>query len=305
MCVDLSLRHEPVSDLFPQPSSAGEWASYRVADDQVRSFDELGYLAGVPMLTPAQVDVLRDELSELSRASHPGRHLFYEYNSNESADPSRVLFHALGAWRIMPGFHDLLWNPAFLVPASQLLRGGVRFWHDQLFSKPAHHGGVVAWHQDYSYWTRTKPMTHLTCWIALDDATLDNGCLHYVPRSHHWDLLPKPALAGDMNAIQSVLSDDQKAAFEPVPIELKKGMATFHHPVMLHGSFENDTDGPRRAAVINVFRDGVRSASDEPLLEGVPPIRAGEPMGGRFFPPLFDPERAGFGRPEAIQGGSK
>jgi ectoine hydroxylase-related dioxygenase (phytanoyl-CoA dioxygenase family) len=136
-------------------------------------------------------------------------------------------------------------------------------------------------------------MSHLTCWIALDDATRDNGCLHYVPRSHHWDLLPKPALAGDMDAIQSVLSDDQKKEFKPVAIELKKGMATFHHPLMLHGSFENRTEGPRRAAVINVFRNGVRSASGEPLLEGVAPIPAGQPISGRFFPSLFDPQDAG------------
>ena len=97
--------------------------------------------------------------------------MFHEYHTNESTDPTRVLFHALGAWRITPGFHDLLWHPAFTVPASQLLGGAVRFWHDQLFCKPAQHGGVVAWHQDYSYWTRTKPMAHLTCWIGLDDAT--------------------------------------------------------------------------------------------------------------------------------------
>jgi ectoine hydroxylase-related dioxygenase (phytanoyl-CoA dioxygenase family) len=290
MYEDLSLEHEPISSLFLRPATARDWASYRISDEQVRFFDEFGYLAGIPVLTSDQVDALRAELAELTDPSHPGHDLFYEYNSNESTDPSRVLFHALGAWRITPGFHDLLWNPAFLVPASQLLRGGVRFWHDQLFSKPARHGGVVAWHQDYSYWTRTKPMTHLTCWIALDDATRDNGCLHYVPRSHEWDLLPKPALAGDTDAIQSVLSDEQKKLFRPVAIELKKGMATFHHPLMLHGSFENTTDGPRRAAVINVFRDGVRSASSEPLLQGVPPIPAGQPMGGRFFPSLFDPQ---------------
>ena len=286
---DLSLEHEPVSSLFPRPATAQDWASYRISDQQVRFFDEFGYLAGIRLLTDEQVEALRAELADVTNPSHPGHGLFYEYNSNESADVSRVLFHALGAWRITPGFHDLLWNPAFLVPASQLLRGAVRFWHDQLFSKPARHGGVVAWHQDYSYWTRTKPMTHLTCWIALDDATRDNGCLHYVPGSHEWDLLPKPALAGDMDAIQSVLSDEQKARFEPVAIELKKGMATFHHPLMLHGSFENSTDGPRRAAVINVFRDGVRSASSEPLLQGVPPIPEGQPMGGQFFPSLFDP----------------
>jgi hypothetical protein len=292
---DLSLNHEPVGDLFPRPANSVQWSRYRLSDEQVTFFQEFGYLSGIPMLTSRQVDVLREELAALTTGSHPGQHLFYEYNSNESADPSRVLFHALGAWRIAPGFHDLLWNPAFVVPASQLLDGAVRFWHDQVFSKPARHGGVVAWHQDYSYWTRTKPMTHLTCWIALDDATRENGCLHYVPRSHAWKLLPKPALAGDMDAIQTVLSDEQKAQFTPVAIELTKGMATFHHPLMVHGSFENNTDRPRRAAVVNAFRDGVRSASSEPLLEGVPPIPAGEPMGGRFFPLLFDPRTAGWG----------
>ena len=228
-------------------------------------------------------------MAALVDPSHPGNGLFYEYNSNESVDPSRVLFHALGAWRITPGFHDILWNPAFTVPASQLLGGAVRFWHDQLFCKPAHHGGVVAWHQDYSYWTRTQPMSHLTCWIGLDDATSSNGCLQYMPGSHRWQLLPVTGLAGDMNAIQTVLSDEQKRDFRPVAIELKKGECAFHHPMMVHGSFENTTDGPRRATVINVFRDGVRSDSNDELLAGVPPIPKGEKMDGQFFPLLYDP----------------
>jgi ectoine hydroxylase-related dioxygenase (phytanoyl-CoA dioxygenase family) len=165
----------------------------------------------------------------------------------------------------------------------------VRFWHDQIFYKPALHGGVVAWHQDYSYWTRTTPMAHLSCWVGLDDSTRANGCVHYVPGSHQWNLLPVTGLADDMNAIQSVLSDEQKGRFKPVAIELKKGEASFHHPLMVHGSFENQTHRPRRAAVINVFRDGVVSDSDEPPLEGVPSIPAGQKMQGQFFPLLFDP----------------
>jgi hypothetical protein len=44
---------------------------------------------------------------------------------------------------------------------------------------------------------------------------------------------------------------------------------------------------PRRATVGNVFRDGVRSDSDSPTLEGVPAIPKGQPMGGRFLPLLF------------------
>ncbi len=242
------------------------------------------------MLNDEQVDGLREELSALVDPSHPGRELFYEYNSNESTDPSRILFHALGAWRVAPGFHDLLWNPAFLMPAAQLLGGAVRFWHDQIFYKPAHHGGVVAWHQDYSYWTRTQPMAHLSCWIGLDDSTRENGCVHYVPGSHLWNLLPVTGLAHEMDAIQTVLSEKQQQQFKPVAIELKKGEASFHHPLMVHGSYENITDSPRRAAVINVFRDGVVSASDKPALEGVPAIPIGEKMEGQFFPLLFDPD---------------
>jgi ectoine hydroxylase-related dioxygenase (phytanoyl-CoA dioxygenase family) len=289
---DLSAHHGFIGDVFALPATEDEWKKYHLSDEQVEFYNEYGYLKGVPILTERQVEILREELDQLMMTSHPRHRLFYEYHSNESSDPGRVLFHALGAWRIMPGFHDLLWNPAFTVPASQLLGGGVRFWHDQLFCKPAHHGGVVAWHQDYSYWTRTTPLAHLTCWIGLDDSTRDNGCVHYVPGSHRWPDLPKTGLTGDMEAIRSVLTKQQKEQFRPVPIELKKGECSFHHPRMIHGSYENNTDSPRRGVVINAILDGVTSNSDEPLLKDVPVIPKGHKMEGQFFPLLLDPQTA-------------
>lgn len=289
---DLSNYHEPVGGLFSLPSTAEEWRSYRLTDEQVEFYREHGYLAGVRMLTDDQVEALRAELRELMNPEHRLRHLFYEYHSNESRDPSRTLFHALGAWRVAVGFHDLLWNPRFTVAASQLLGGSVRFWHDQLFCKPARYGGVVAWHQDYSYWTRTTPLAHLTCWIGLDDSTRENGCVHYVPGSHLWPDLPVTGLTGDMEAIRSVLDREQRERFEPVAVELKAGECSFHHPRTIHGSHPNTSDRPRRATVINVFLDGVRSNSDDAPLEGVPPVPRGRAMGGRFFPLLFDPPKA-------------
>ena len=290
MVEDLSKQHYLLSDLFSEPRTPAEWASLRLSDEQVEFYRDNGYLAGIKILNDEQVDSLRTELAELVDPAHPGNELFYEFNSNESADPKKILFHALGAWRIKPGFHDLLWNPAFGVPASQLLDGPVRFWHDQLFYKPARDGGVVIWHQDYSYWTRTQPMAHLSCWIGLDDSTPDNGCLHYVPGSHRWNLLPRADFANDMETIQGVLSEEQKRDFKPKAIVLKKGECSFHHPLVVHGSYENRTERPRRAVVINVVRDGVYSVSDKPLLEGVPPIAVGERLSGQFFPLLFDPD---------------
>lgn len=280
MSQDLSNFHQPITEIF---SASG---NNPLSDEQIKFFNENGYLAGVKILDDAQIEILRLELLDLMKPEQAGNPLFYEYHNNESDDENRILFHALGAWRVSRAFHDLLWNRRFTVPASQILNGAVRFWHDQLFVKPAKDGGIVAWHQDYSYWTRTRPMAHLTCWIGLDDSTKENGCVHYIPRSHKWNLLPRGKLAGGMNAIFEVLSEEQKREFQPVAIELKEGEASFHHPLMLHGSFENFSEKPRRAAVINVFRDGVISDSDAPLLEGVSVIAKGEKIAGRFFPLL-------------------
>ncbi len=287
---DLSLYSSPVSQLFKEPESKADWDAYRLTDEQVEFFQENGYLSGVRLLEDYQIEILREELSELFDPSDADRDLFYEFHSNESSVPGTVLFHALGAWRTRPGLHDILWNPAFVMAASQLLEGAVRFWHDQLFCKPPKDGGVVAWHQDYSYWTRTQPMAHLTCWIGLDESTKENGCLHYIPGSHRWELLPITGLAGDMEAIQTVLSDEQKEQFKPVAVELEAGECAFHHPLMVHGSYENRTEIPRRAIVLNVFRDGVASDSSEALLNGVPPIPKGEKMEGQFFPLLYSGE---------------
>jgi ectoine hydroxylase-related dioxygenase (phytanoyl-CoA dioxygenase family) len=288
MVEDLSRYHRPVSELFPSFQPV-HWSKYRLSEDQVEFYRQHGYLAGIRMLDDTQLGALREELAELVDPSHPGHELFYEFNANESADPQKILFHALGGWRIKPGLHDLLWHPGFVVPAAQLLGGAVRFWHDQIFYKPARHGGIVIWHQDYSYWTRTTPMAHLSCWIGLDDSTRDNGCVHYVPGSHRWQLLPRASFANNMDAVLDALTPVQRAEFKPVAIELKAGECSFHHPLMVHGSYANSKDRPRRAVVLNAFRDGVTSASDAPLLEGVPPIAAGEKIGGQFFPLLFDP----------------
>ncbi|MDG1571924.1 phytanoyl-CoA dioxygenase family protein [Robiginitalea sp. M366] len=287
---DLAQFHGLVGDLFPDLPARDAWEQYRLSAEQVAFFEEHGYLTHIPVLDKTQVEALREELKALMNPSHPGHHLFYEFHSNESSDPDRILFHSLGHWRISPGFHDVLWNPRFVVPAAQLLGcRTVRFWHDQLFCKPARHGGVVAWHQDYSYWTRTTPLQHLTCWVGLDDAHANNGCLQYIPGSHRWELLEKIELAGDMEGLSALLSESQREQYRNrVAVEMPAGFAAFHHPKLVHGSYENRSDSPRRAFVINVFADGTRSASDEVLLTGVPPIPKGQPMQGPFFPVLFE-----------------
>src|SRR5437867_3054024 len=100
MPVDLSTHHSPITQLFKQPANKEEWEQYRVTQDQVEFFQHQGYLAGLHILDDEQIQTLRAELTELVDPSHAAHNLFYEFHSNESTDPAKVLFHALGAWRI-------------------------------------------------------------------------------------------------------------------------------------------------------------------------------------------------------------
>jgi ectoine hydroxylase-related dioxygenase (phytanoyl-CoA dioxygenase family) len=276
--MDLSLSHAPLTDLFSEP------AAHPLSVDG-EEFERAGFVMSVPVLDENKVSVLREALDGLV-TNNAGDPLFYEYHSNESKEDGNRLLHALGAWRISPVFHDLIFYRPIIEIAEQLLGGAVRFWHDQVFVKPARDGAVVAWHQDYSYWTRTVPLAHLTCWIGLDDSDEENGCVQYVPGSHRWHLLPRGDLANDMTAVFQHLNAEQKDAFLPVPAVMKAGEASFHHPMTVHGSYENRSDRPRRGLVLNFMRDGVRSNTNEPLLAGIPVIPMGHKLEGQFFPML-------------------
>ncbi|MDH7461749.1 phytanoyl-CoA dioxygenase family protein [Chitinophagaceae bacterium 26-R-25] len=293
---DLADHSTPVANLFHQPSTAAEWEQYMLTEEQVKSFEENGFISGIKILTEEQVDLLNNELVKLQSVTPEEKKLFYHYENNESVDPSKVLFHAIGGWRVTPGFHDLIWSPAYRMAAYQLLGKSFRLFHDQLFCKPAKHGGVVAWHQDFSYWTFTKPMHHLTCWIGLDDATTDNGCLYYVPGSHKWGLLPITGLTGDMDAVTQVLTEEQNRIFDAkVANELPRGYASFHHPLTMHGSYANFSERPRRAVVINSMSAETlgNTANYERLdaLHGFPTMTQDQELNSRFFPLLFDGDK--------------
>lgn len=289
---DLADHSKPVSKMFSWPKNKSEWAKYQLSEGQLEHFKTYGYISNIKLLEEDQVDQLNEELKTIMDVKSPIHDLLYEFHTNESEDPDRIIFHSLGHWRMTPGFHDILWNPAYVMAAYQLLGNKtVRFWHDQLFCKPAKHGGVVAWHQDYSYWTRTSPMQHLTTWVGLDDSSQENGCLQYIPGSHQWGLLDKPSLTGEMEGLTKFLNIAQgKMLDNSTPIEMKKGHGSFHHPLLVHGSFENNSTRPRRAFVLNAFADGTVSNSNEELLKGVPPVKSGEKMAGKFFPLLYSAE---------------
>lgn len=282
--------HEYAGNLFPRLGKPEDRARYELAPEAVAFYRENGYVKGPKVLDADQLAALRQGLEAIRDGSNERIGELYEVDDAWKKDPAKHVFHFLGAWMIDEAFHDILFHPAVAVPVSQLLDSPrVRFWHDQVFYKPPRHPGVVAWHQDYSYWTRAVPQRHLTAWIALDDVRLDNGCVHFVPGSHKWPLLPKLQLLEDMDGIQSVLTDEQRAQFKAVPLELEAGEVSFHHSMTLHGSYGNTSDRPRRGVVLNFMHPETKSADGKhPLLIHTQPIPEGAVIEGENFPIVYD-----------------
>ncbi|KAL3885171.1 hypothetical protein ACJMK2_025266 [Sinanodonta woodiana] len=298
---DLSKVHNALENYLFHPITNGkDWAKFKLTDEQIEQYWKDGYLLNIPVLTHEQCDRINEDVKRLMDDSvrHPGIYMLYKYQVKKSGDSSSVFLHCQGQWRLTKLFHDLVFHPQFLVPASQLINSDqkmkkIRFWHDQLFAKPPRNDKLVGWHQDYSLWTKTKPIMHLTVHIALDDQTEENGALHYIPGSHRWTRDGGPLLVADfdfenMDTIKTVLTEEEKAQFEPVCGNLKKGEISFHHPLVVHGSYGNRSEGPRRAAVINYFEDGVVSDTDGEILKGSL-IPKGQKMEGQLYPLVFDP----------------
>ena len=108
-------------------------------------------------------------------------------------------------------------------------------------NKPAGLGTPLQWHQDR--WTDLDRDPQITVWLALNDSTIANGCVHIVPRSHHTLLNPEQG-SGFLAQEQM---DQLVAEHTPHPLELQAGEAVLLHNWMLHSSEDNRTDIPRRA----------------------------------------------------------
>ena len=92
-----------------------------------------------------------------------------------------------------------------------------------------------------------------------------------------------------MDSILQVLNDEERQHWRVQVCPLKPGEAVFHHPLAVHGSNPNRSDYARRAAVLNYFRDGTYSDTDESLLLGMDVVPKGQKLETPFNPIVYDP----------------
>jgi ectoine hydroxylase-related dioxygenase (phytanoyl-CoA dioxygenase family) len=270
-----------------EPVTSGE-NLVPLRDEQVAAFARDGFVGPIDVLTADEVAAVRAAVADVIANLDRHRDRLYEVEEAFTARPGEVVCHFLGGFRVHPALRDLVFHPRVTAPCAGLLRQDrLRFWHDQVFAKPPHHPGVVPWHQDYSYWTRTAPVCHITMNLLLDDSDEASGCLQFVPGSHRFGLLPKVPFDAPFEAIRALLP--AALPWNPVRMPVRAGQATIHHSHVLHGSGPNTSDRWRRACVLNYMGAHVRVANGkEPLLRGVPRLPKGALVEGPDFPIVWE-----------------
>ncbi len=149
--------------------------------------------------------------------------------------------------------------------ARQLCGEGMTIDFDQLLAKsPGREDAVFGWHQDQAYWIDTEDRRTATCWLAVDDSTIDNGCMQFLPGSHREAVRPHRPLHGDREKSHTLVTDlHPEDVMVPVPIT--RGDITVHNEAVLHGSGGNRTADNYRRAYIIAFRSEATVAKERAL----------------------------------------
>ncbi len=119
----------------------------------------------------------------------------------------------------------------------------IRIWHDQALIKPPY-GNPTAWHLDNPYWSFSS-QDALSIWVALDDATLANGCMWYLPGSHKLATYENAGIGKNQRDLFKIYPDWLDIASVSAPA--KAGSAVIHNGLTAHGAGANMTNGQRRA----------------------------------------------------------
>lgn len=225
-----------------------------VDEEQINSFIEQGYLVVPDLVSTSEVDEICGDMVELARGTYPCDSL---KSLSQDTSPEAVLQQILCIHQphyVSPVIEKYVRHPQICGVLSQITAAHLPFWdgsvmcmQSMMFVKPPGFQGQ-AWHQDEVY-IPTRDRSLVGAWIALDDATIDNGCLYILPESHREGLLFPQREHGNPDefdfAPQSYGFDDSTE----IPVEVKRGSVVFFNGYLLHRSPKNRSDIYRRALV--------------------------------------------------------
>ena len=185
----------------------------------------------------------------------PGKDFNDMTTGEHGTDPAGyAVINVMVPRRYLPEWQGNLYERRAQSIADQLCGPGMTIDFDQLLAKsPGRADAVFAWHQDQAYWIDTDDRRTATCWLAVDDSTIENGCMQFLPGSHREPVRPHRPLHGDRSASHTLVTDLGPDDVM-VPVEIRRGDITVHNEAVLHGSGGNTSASSYRRAYIVALR---------------------------------------------------
>ena len=212
-------------------------------------YEEEGYLVVEDLLTQQELQRLHQRTIDIAegRVDFPPELIELEPGATQmNVETVRKIN---GCAESDPVFLAHAGNERILDLVASLIGPDIKLFGSQIFMKPP--GGVEKpYHQDSAYFF-IEPMALVTCWAALDDVTLENGCMWVVPGSQRLGVLDHSQSWQIGDRVDKRVPESAFDQQKEVPITMKAGSCSFHHSLMLHKSNSNQTQNPRRGAAVH------------------------------------------------------
>ena len=199
-----------------------------LTQEQLADFNRVGYIKDIPIFNEIEIGEHRQYFDTL---------LVNVLSAGGSS------YSIISAHMKYGKVYDLLTHPKIVACVKDLIGEDVIGWGAHYFCKMPHDAKSVGWHQDAGYWPLTPSKT-VTVWLAIDDATVENGAMRFIAGSHHSGHLTARHSTPDENSVLGQIVEDAEQYGETVDVELKAGEISIHTDLLLHGS--NANPSPRR-----------------------------------------------------------
>ena len=224
-----------------------EWVYPPITGDHAAAYEEDGFLVVPDALNPDEVDELRRDAVDICRGHWGEVRNMPEFTGDEPDDEIlRQVLCIHHVHKISPIQHRYLAQRTMVNVLTRLIGPNVKCMQSMYFIKSAGKPGQ-AWHQDEIY-IPTRDRSLIGGWIALDDATQENGCLWVLPCSNKGILYEQRS----HNNPDEFDGTGESYGFDPsgeIPVEVKAGDVVFFNGYLLHRSFKNRSTAYRRVLV--------------------------------------------------------
>ncbi len=264
-----------------------------LSQDQIRSYQQDGYLFIEDFLTQSELSYWRESVTKAIEQRNgrkmPGSEtkIGEDDGINKENDYySKVFDQMLNLWQTDNEMKQLMLDQRIGEMVATLAGwDGTRIWHDQaLIKRPW--ANPTSWHLDTPFWSFSDRRA-LSIWIALDDATFENGCLYFIPGTYLKTTFDNPGIGKNMDAIFEFYPQFIKSKSVAVP--MKAGSCSFHNGLTIHGAGANMTNGFRRAMACAYMPDGATFNGIKNILsdEQVTKLKVGELLNDDAQNPLI------------------